>query len=93
MANNNRNQKLVNGAQQALDKMKYEIASEFGVNLGGETASRLKGRGAWLHSRNRHCPAVKVSNRGPLAISTEYFTSNIGGAYHGKQQQLEPNPR
>ena len=43
MANNNRNQKLVNGAQQALDKMKYEIASEFGVNLGGETASRLNG--------------------------------------------------
>ena len=43
MANNNRNQKLVNGAQQALDQMKYEIASEFGVNLGGETASRLNG--------------------------------------------------
>ena len=43
MANNNRNQTLVNGAQQALDQMKYEIASEFGVNLGGETASRLNG--------------------------------------------------
>jgi hypothetical protein len=43
VANNNRNQKLVNGAQQALDQMKYEIASEFGVNLGGETASRLNG--------------------------------------------------
>ncbi|MGB8956988.1 MAG: alpha/beta-type small acid-soluble spore protein [Tumebacillaceae bacterium] len=43
MANNNRNQKLVNGAEKALDQMKYEIASEFGVNLGGETASRLNG--------------------------------------------------
>ncbi|MCX7571545.1 alpha/beta-type small acid-soluble spore protein [Tumebacillus sp. DT12] len=45
MANNNsgRNQKLVNGAEQALNQMKYEIASEFGVNLGGETASRLNG--------------------------------------------------
>ncbi|MCX7571544.1 alpha/beta-type small acid-soluble spore protein [Tumebacillus sp. DT12] len=41
--NNNSNQVLVNGAQQALDQMKYEIASEFGVNLGGETASRLNG--------------------------------------------------
>ncbi|MGB8956989.1 MAG: alpha/beta-type small acid-soluble spore protein [Tumebacillaceae bacterium] len=43
MANNNRNEKLVQGAAQALDQMKYEIASEFGVNLGGETASRLNG--------------------------------------------------
>lgn len=44
MANNNsRNQHLVNGAGQALDQMKYEIASEFGVNLGGETPSRLNG--------------------------------------------------
>ncbi|MBL0388064.1 alpha/beta-type small acid-soluble spore protein [Tumebacillus sp. ITR2] len=45
MANNNSgsNQILVNGASQALDQMKYEIASEFGVNLGGETPSRLNG--------------------------------------------------
>ncbi|MBL0388063.1 alpha/beta-type small acid-soluble spore protein [Tumebacillus sp. ITR2] len=45
MANNSgsRNELLVNGAQQALDQMKYEIASEFGVNLGGETPSRLNG--------------------------------------------------
>ncbi|MER2171860.1 MAG: small, acid-soluble spore protein, alpha/beta type, partial [Psychrobacillus psychrodurans] len=37
MANNNsgsRNELLVNGAEQAIDQMKYEIASEFGVNLG-----------------------------------------------------------
>ena len=31
------------GASQALDKMKYEIASEFGVQLGGETTSRQNG--------------------------------------------------
>ncbi|MFD2170871.1 small, acid-soluble spore protein, alpha/beta type [Tumebacillus lipolyticus] len=43
MANNNSNQILVNGAARALDQMKYEIASEFGVNLGGETPSRLNG--------------------------------------------------
>lgn len=43
MANNNSNQVLVNGAGRALDQMKYEIASEFGVNLGGETPSRLNG--------------------------------------------------
>ena len=27
----------VPGAKQAIDKMKYEIANEFGVNLGPET--------------------------------------------------------
>jgi len=44
MANNNSsNQLLVPGAEQALEQMKYEIASEFGVNLGGETTSRANG--------------------------------------------------
>ncbi|MCM3771364.1 MULTISPECIES: alpha/beta-type small acid-soluble spore protein [Priestia] len=46
MANNNngsRNELLVNGAEQAIDQMKYEIASEFGVNLGADTASRANG--------------------------------------------------
>jgi len=41
--NNNSNQLLVPGAEQALQQMKYEIASEFGVNLGGETTSRANG--------------------------------------------------
>lgn len=44
MANsNNSNQLLVAGAQQAIDQMKYEIATEFGVNLGAETTSRANG--------------------------------------------------
>lgn len=33
MANNNSNRKLVPEAQSALDKFKYEVASEVGVNL------------------------------------------------------------
>jgi small acid-soluble spore protein B (major beta-type SASP) len=41
--NNNSNQLLVPGVQQALDSMKYEIATEFGVNLGAETTSRANG--------------------------------------------------
>ncbi|MUK86837.1 small, acid-soluble spore protein, alpha/beta type [Ornithinibacillus sp. L9] len=41
--NNNNNQLVVPGAQQALDQMKYEIASEFGVNLGADTTSRANG--------------------------------------------------
>lgn len=44
MANNNSsNQLVVPGAQQALDQMKYEIAQEFGVNLGADTTSRANG--------------------------------------------------
>lgn len=38
-----RNQLLVPGASQAIDQMKYEIASEFGVNLGAETTARANG--------------------------------------------------
>lgn len=41
--NNNSNQLLVSGVQQAIDQMKYEIATEFGVNLGPETSSRANG--------------------------------------------------
>lgn len=44
MANNNSSNKLrVPGAQQALDQMKYEIAQEFGVQLGPDASSRANG--------------------------------------------------
>lgn len=44
MANNsNSNQLLVPGVEQALEQMKYEIATEFGVNLGADTTSRANG--------------------------------------------------
>ncbi|MBN2908701.1 alpha/beta-type small acid-soluble spore protein [Polycladomyces sp. WAk] len=39
----NNNQLLVQGAAQALEQMKYEIASEFGVQLGPDTTSRANG--------------------------------------------------
>jgi hypothetical protein len=42
-SNNNSNQLLVPGVEQALDQMKYEIASEFGVQLGADTTSRANG--------------------------------------------------
>ncbi|WDL89804.1 alpha/beta-type small acid-soluble spore protein (plasmid) [Priestia aryabhattai] len=41
--NSNTNELLVYGAQQAIDQMKYEIASEFGVNLGPDTTARANG--------------------------------------------------
>ncbi|WP_243291500.1 alpha/beta-type small acid-soluble spore protein [Bacillus sp. FJAT-47783] len=40
---NSSNQLVVPGAQQAIDQMKYEIANEFGVNLGAETTARANG--------------------------------------------------
>lgn len=43
MASNNNNELLVPGVEQALDQMKYEIAQEFGVNLGADTTSRANG--------------------------------------------------
>lgn len=39
----NRNQLVVPGAQQAIDQMKYEIASEFGVQLGADSTARANG--------------------------------------------------
>ncbi|AOH56106.1 MULTISPECIES: alpha/beta-type small acid-soluble spore protein [Bacillaceae] len=44
MANNNSsNELLVPGVEQALEQMKYEIASEFGVQLGADTTARANG--------------------------------------------------
>ena len=44
MSNNSSNSKMVvPGAKQAIERMKYEIANEFGVNLGPDTTSRANG--------------------------------------------------
>ncbi|WP_182201088.1 alpha/beta-type small acid-soluble spore protein [Paraliobacillus salinarum] len=43
MANNSSNNLVVPGVSQALDQMKYEIAQEFGVNLGPDTTARANG--------------------------------------------------
>ncbi|PEJ00550.1 alpha/beta-type small acid-soluble spore protein [Bacillus toyonensis] len=42
---NNRinNEVLVQGAENEIDQMKYEIAQEFGVQLGPDTTSRANG--------------------------------------------------
>ena len=40
---NSSNQLVVPGAEQALQQMKYEIAQEFGVQLGADTTSRANG--------------------------------------------------
>ncbi|MBP3950451.1 alpha/beta-type small acid-soluble spore protein [Bacillus suaedae] len=42
-SNNNSNQLLVPGVESALEQMKYEIAQEFGVQLGADATSRANG--------------------------------------------------
>ena len=41
--NSNSNKLVVPGAQQNVDQMKYEIANEFGVNLGPDATARQNG--------------------------------------------------
>ena len=41
--NSSTNRLVVPGAKQAIEKMKYEIANEFGVALGADTTSRANG--------------------------------------------------
>jgi len=41
--NRNSNKLVVPGAQQAIDQMKYEIANEFGVQLGPDATARQNG--------------------------------------------------
>ena len=43
MSNSNNNKMVVPGAKQAIDRMKYEITNEFGVNLGPDSTSRANG--------------------------------------------------
>ena len=43
MNNQNNNKMTVPGAKAAIERMKYEIANEFGVNLGPDATSRANG--------------------------------------------------
>lgn len=44
MAKNASMKVRVPGSKQAIEKMKYEIANEFGVNLGADSTSRANGQ-------------------------------------------------
>ena len=43
MNSQNNNKMVVPGAKQAIERMKYEIANEFGVNLGPDATARANG--------------------------------------------------
>lgn len=39
----NNNKLVVPGSKQAIENLKYEIATELGIKLGADTSSRLNG--------------------------------------------------
>ena len=43
MTSQNNNKMVVAGAKQGIERMKYEIANEFGVNLGPDATARANG--------------------------------------------------
>ena len=43
MANNRNNSLVIPGTESVLDQMKYEIAQEFGVQLGADSTARANG--------------------------------------------------
>ena len=43
MTGSNRNKLVTPGSKEAIDRMKYEIANEFGVQLGAAATARANG--------------------------------------------------
>ena len=43
MTSSNRNKLVKPGSKEAIDRMKYEIANEFGVQLGADATARANG--------------------------------------------------
>ena len=80
MASRNKSS-MTPGAKQAIDKMKYEIASELGVNLGADASSRQNGKvggemTTWqdkLRSeREKYAAAGLDGSDGVVHLVTEY---------------------
>ena len=62
--------KLVNpGAKKAIERMKYEIANEFGVNLGADATARANGSVGGEITR-------RLVQMGQAQISGNYNTQN-----------------
>jgi len=61
---NNNNNLMVPEARQMLDQMKYEIANEFGVELGPDTTSRANGSvGGEMTKRLVQLAQFELANR------------------------------
>jgi hypothetical protein len=73
---NNSNRLLTPGSKQAIDKMKYEIANEFGVNLGPDATSR-----------NNGSVGGEITKRLVQMGETQLGGSQMGGNFGGSSSQ------
>jgi hypothetical protein len=65
-SNRSSNRLVVPDVNQALDQMKYEIAQEFGVNLGPDTTARQNGSvGGEITKRLVKMAEQQMSNQAP----------------------------
>jgi len=65
-SNRSSNRLVVPDVNQALDQMKYEIAQEFGVNLGPDTTARQNGSvGGEITKRLVKTAEQQMSNQAP----------------------------
>ena len=67
--NKENNKFVVPGSKQAIERMKYEIANEFGVNLGADATARANGSVGGEITR-------RLVQMGQAQISGNYNTQN-----------------
>ncbi len=65
----NRNKLVTPGSKEAIDRMKYEIANEFGVQLGADATARANGSVGGEITR-------RLVQMGQSQISGNYNTQN-----------------
>ena len=69
MTGSNRNKLVTPGSKEAIDRMKYEIANEFGVQLGADATARANGSVGGEITR-------RLVQMGQSQISGNYNTQN-----------------
>ncbi|WCS68582.1 hypothetical protein Goe16_01680 [Bacillus phage vB_BsuM-Goe16] len=83
MSNNSRNQLVVPEAEQAMDRMKLEIANEFGVNLGADATARQNGSvGGEMTKRMIALAQQQLSGTVPTPAQSQSPDHNIDHQYH-----------
>ena len=70
MTSSNRNKLVTPGSKEAIDRMKYEIANEFGVQLGADATARANGSVGGEITR-------RLVQMGQSQISGNYNMQNI----------------
>lgn len=83
MSNNSRNQLVVPEAEQAMDRMKLEVANEFGVNLGADATARQNGSvGGEMTKRMIALAQQQLSGTVSTPVQSQSPDHNIDHQYH-----------